>query len=360
MTILSDVFKQRQVKWDSLKDFGFKVDSKGTYNYSECIMADDFRVDLSISKHGQIEASVFDLDLEEEYLLINLEDSRNAFANKVQAAYQAVLEKIAEACFDLLPFRSSQMNRLSKLLKEHFNDPLDHPFEQQPDYLSYRVCGKWYALIFPLKGEKLEGLPAEHKDQEFEIVNVKVKSKDLPRLLEKKGIYPSYHMSKKSWVSVTLDDSLTDDELWLLFQNSRALVSPSGLSRLEGPDYWLIPANLKYYDIDAEFAAKDTILWTQKASIKKGDYLFIYITAPTRAIRYACLVLESDIDNQGYRKKANIHKLMRLRLLEHYDDWQIPFEVMKEKNVQAVRGPRRMSPQLITYLEEKEYFKRPQ
>lgn len=95
-------------------------------------------------------------------------------------------------------------------------------------------------------------------------MTVKVNPKDLPQLLQQEGIYPAYHMSKKNWISIILDDKVTDDKLWTLVTQSRQLVNPNGLSNPNGPDYWVIPANLKYYDIDAEFAANDVILWTQK------------------------------------------------------------------------------------------------
>ena len=44
---------------------------------------------------------------------------------------------------------------------------------------------------------------------------------------------------------------------------------------------------------------------TQKASMQKGDFVAIYITAPTKAIRYVCQVLEA-YPNQGYREEESI------------------------------------------------------
>lgn len=55
----------------------------------------------------------------------------------------------------------------------------------------------------------------EALEQKIEIINIKVNPKDLPRLLEIRGIYPSYHMSKKSWVSLVLDETVSDDLLFL-------------------------------------------------------------------------------------------------------------------------------------------------
>lgn len=44
------------------------------------------------------------------------------------------------------------------------------------------------------------------------------------RLDNKKGIYPEYHLNKKSWVSIILDDTLTDDEIMSLIDMSYQIV----------------------------------------------------------------------------------------------------------------------------------------
>lgn len=248
------------------------------------------------------------------------------------------------------------MNRMAQRIEERFGDLLDCPFEKQEDYQSYRVDGKWYGLIYPLELSKLKGISEDLKAETAEVINLKVEPKYLSGLLEREGIFEAYHMAKKSWVTVLLNDSLSDQELWELIAKSRQLAAPSKLSVGSGPDYWLIPANLKYYDIDSEFAASDTILWTQKASIKAGDFVFIYITAPTRAIRYVCRVLEANIANQGYRDLSSIKTLMSLKCLKQFPDHLLTADLLKEYQVNAVRGPRRMSQQLIAFLKEKEYF----
>lgn len=356
MTILETIFKQHQVNWDSLIPFGFQKES-GNFHYQESIMNGDFRVHVWIDHNGIVSTRVIDVDLDEDYLSIDLENSRNAFVNQVQAAYRKVLENIAAACFTHLPFGSDQMNRIYHCLESAFGDSYDYPFEKVPDAKAFRVAGKWYALVMHVEGKKLQGYEGLAKDRVLEVVNLKVKPEHLADLLDRDGIYPAYHMSKKSWVTVVLDDSLPDQDLISLFEKSRALVNPSPLSNGEGPDYWVIPANLKYYDIDAEFRASKEILWTQKASIKAGDYLLIYITAPTKAIRYLCRVTESDISNQGYRRNTSIKSLMRIQLLHQFPDDLLTFEVMKDHDVRAVRGPRRITPQLIAFLKEKGYLK---
>ncbi|VTS34864.1 cytoplasmic protein [Streptococcus pseudoporcinus] len=357
MTIEENVFRKRQIQLDRLVPFGFNQDQDGSFSYHADIMDGAFTVQVVVEAEGQLSSRVIDNDMKEDYLAIHVEKMVPSYVGKVQTAYQAVLEEISEACCILFPFQSDQMNRLNQRLVDNFSDSLDQPFDNHFDTYSYRVGGKWYAVIFPLALNKLEGIAEDYKNQTAEVINLKVKPRELDTLLSQNGIYPAYHMSKKSWISIILDDSLSDEVIWKLILASRALVESPLLKRFKGPDFWIIPANLNYYDIDSEFAASTDILWTQKASIKIGDYVFIYITAPAKAIRYVCRVLEVNITNEDFRPRKDIKTLMHLQLIEKFADDQLPLEVLQEHGVKSVRGPRRLTPQFIAFLQEKGYLK---
>lgn len=356
MSVELDVFRKKRVVFEHLVPFGFQK-SQGGYDYVELILAGAFEVRVHVSADGQVSTQVLDTDLNEEYLAIHATQVMGNFVGQVRAAYLTVLERVAAACFESLPFLNPQTNRLAQYLQGTYGDTHDYPFEKYPEFSSYRYPQnhKWYALVMTVAREKLdlgdETWSKEALEQNVEIVNIKVKPKDLSRLLDLKGIYPAYHMSNKSWVSLVLDETISDDLLFSLVAHSRALVAGKSLGSLSGPDYWIIPANLKYYDIDAEFAANPIIHWTQKASIKTGDYVAIYITAPTRALRYLCRVLESDIPNTGYREENSIKKIMKIELLQTFSDSQFPVTVLKECGVTNIRGPRRMTKELISLID---------
>lgn len=356
MSFESDIFRKKRVVFESLVAFGFEKSEAG-YDYAELILNGDFEVRVHVSLDGQVSAKVIDTDLNEEYLALHVAGASGNFVGKVREAYQEVLERVAEACFEALPFASDQMNRLANHLKATYGDDFDHPFEKYPDYSSFRYPDnqKWYGLVMTIARGKLdlgeEQWSQEELDKKVEIINIKVDKEALPELLATKGIYPSYHMNKKSWVTLVFDDALSDELLFSLVDNSRALVAGKALRSSSGPDYWIIPANPKYYDIDAEFAANKVILWTQKASIKKGDFVAIYMTAPTKAVRYFCQVLEADLPNDAYRDEPSIKKLMKIQLLHTFSDEQVTFDILKLCGVRAVRGPRRMTKELIEKID---------
>ena len=44
--------------------------------------------------------------------------------------------------------------------------------------------------------------------------------KEIEGLLSQKGFYPAYHMNKKSWVSIILNDTVPDGDIQSLIRNS--------------------------------------------------------------------------------------------------------------------------------------------
>ena len=58
-----------------------------------------------------------------------------------------------------------------------------------------------------------------------EIINLKVDKDELDNMLKNNGIYEAYHMNKKSWVSISLDDTLNDEFIIDLIDKSYSLVN---------------------------------------------------------------------------------------------------------------------------------------
>ena len=339
-----EVFRKKRVRLEKLEAAGF-VYSEGQYLYHEQILDGDFEVRVQIDEKGQVSSQVIDMDLEEEYRAVQVPTARGSFVGQVREAYLAVLENLATTCFEALPFAKDQTNRLARKIEREWGDPYDRPFDKYGDIVSYRIGGKWYALILPLKLGQL-GVTGSEAEKAVEVVNLKVDPADMEGLLALPGVYPSYHMSKKSWISLVLEGALPDEKVWELVARSRHLANPNPLANDAGPDFWVIPANPKVYDIDAEFAETKVVYWTQKGKIKKGDLVAMYITAPVQAIRYVCRCLEAEIDNTLFPDEPHVKKLMKVELLAQFSDETFPRERMMALGVRAVRGPRRMTKEL--------------
>lgn len=82
-----------------------------------------------------------------------------------------------------------------------------------------RENGKWYGLLTDIPAEKL-GLPS---GRTVHILNVKCSPLETGSLLQKAGIFPAYHMNKTHWVTVLLDGTLPEPELFWLLEESYSL-----------------------------------------------------------------------------------------------------------------------------------------
>ena len=66
--------------------------------------------------------------------------------------------------------------------------------------------------------------PASEDQRDVEVINVKVDSGQIKEILSQPGYYPAFHMNKKCWVSIILEDALSDEEIQTRIANSYASI----------------------------------------------------------------------------------------------------------------------------------------
>ncbi|MFR7932285.1 MAG: hypothetical protein ACLU4Q_07550 [Streptococcus thermophilus] len=80
-------------------------------------------------------------------------------------------------------------------------------------------------------------------------------------------------MSKKTWISLVLDETIPDQTIFELIRGSRSLVVPKHLRKASEPHYWIVPVNLKYYDIGRSSQQVRIFFGLRKPVCKKGTSL---------------------------------------------------------------------------------------
>lgn len=229
----------------------------------------------------------------------------------------------------------------------------DAPFRTAPTYFVLRHADtrKWYALFMDVPQEKLGLSGGGYVD----ILNIKCDPVMSGFLRMSKGFLPAYHMHRDSWITILLDGTVPAKDIFPLLDMSYELTGKK--SKRSGTIFrntnWIIPANLKYYDIENSINenAKHTFLWKQSNHIAVGDTVYLYIAAPVSAIRYQCKAIEVDIPYEYADENVRMNHVMRLQLLRTYDEKPIGRELLKAHGVNAVRGPRSMPDSLIHEIE---------
>ncbi len=231
--------------------------------------------------------------------------------------------------------------QLFSYLKEKYNASPEYLWSRYPGYAVFRHGDnqKWFALVMDVPGNKL-GLETE---EVVDIVNVKIGDLFLADILvRQEGFFRGYHIRRGNWISVSLYGAVGFDEISKWVDESYLATASAKTKRALRPaKEWIIPANPKYYDVEAAFSREREIDWKQGKGIKTGDTVFMYVAAPVSAILYKCRVTKTDIPFQFHSGDVSMKSLMRIKLLKRYRPDQFTFEVLGEEyGIHAVRGPR--------------------
>lgn len=329
MKLVDELFIRYVPKEKKLIPYGFSYEN-GKYLLSKLIHNNEFEMRIVI-KDKKISAKLIDTNFGDEFNQINM-DVTGSFVASLKEECSEIFLDIRDKCFEKELFIFPQTNRIAKAILDKYYVEPEFLWDKFPGFGVFRnkTNQKWFGIIMNLPKNKIVG---DSKD-EIEVINIKLDDK-VPEYLNRDGIYPSYHMSKKNWVSVLLDDSLTDEEVMELIDLSNSSASIV--------NEWIVPANPKYCDVEHMFDKEDIQDWKQGRGIKVGDIVYMYVAAPISAIMFKCEVMETDIPYNYVSKELTVNKIMRIKLLERIDPKIYSFEVLnKEYGVPFIRGPRSM------------------
>ena len=342
----SDFFKRSRPDFRKLEPFGFQKEN-GVFQYCEDLPDGQFRAEFSIAENGEIKGRVIDLETDDEYLPVRFENQIGSFSGHVREMYLDFLSKIERACFVPVHFIFDQSNRMEARISREYGADAEFPWEKYPGNGTFKCNenGKWFAALLTVAAGKLTG---SADDETVEVINLKANPDEIPALTEIPGVFPAYHMNKTHWISVLLNDTLTDDQVFDLIRKSYRLVSEGKPSKVKSSGAWMIPSNPKVYDVDAGFRrGGGEIEWHQHNNIKPGDEVFIYCSAPYSAILYRCEVTASDLQYHGMFKESKGYKRsMRIRLIEKYSPDRYPLSFIKAHGGSVVRSARSMPKEL--------------
>lgn len=239
-------------------------------------------------------------------------------------------------------------------IKKKYKVLPEYPWKRYPDNAVFRHSdnNKWFALVMEVAGDKLGMSTTDY----IPVINLKADDlfyKDM--LIRQDGIIPAYHMNKQQWITVFLDGSVKEEQIFDLIDASFiATASAKKKQKIRPPKEWIIPANPKYYDIEHAFDDENEINWKQGSGIKTGDTVFMYVAAPVSAVLYKCKVTETDIPYKYSDENLTIKALMKIKLLKRYKPDKFTFDVLKDEyGIFAIRGPRGITNSLSAALNKK-------
>ena len=214
-----EIFKAYQFNSKKAKEYGF-IENQGVWTYSSTILQGDFLMMVTV-EDGDLSFQVYDQETGELYPQVHMESMRGTFVGSVREACLEVLYSIRKACFEVQEFLCPQTKRIMALVQEKYGNQLEYLWEKSPDtaVLRHEDNQKWYAILMRIPWDRLD------KGREGLVEAVNLKHDQVADLLSQMGIYPAFHMNKRYWISLPLDETLTDEKVLELFERSWFLTS---------------------------------------------------------------------------------------------------------------------------------------
>lgn len=128
-------------------------------------------------------------------------------------------------------------------------------------------------------------------------------------------------------------------------------------------NHWVIPCNVKSYDVIGAFNKLGTVDWKQSKNMKNaqaGDIVFIYVGKPYSELKYMCVIQEVNksavtISDEEFivngKNYVNYGNYMELKLLKVISSTNLSLEKLKENGLKGnIQGPRRLNEFLLEYV----------
>ncbi|MCD8354897.1 MAG: MmcQ/YjbR family DNA-binding protein [Clostridiales bacterium] len=103
-------------------------------------------------------------------------------------------------------------------VKQQYGTEPEYLWMKYPSYAVLRRQDnqKWYGIVMDVPREKL-GLPGTDV---VDILDVKCEPMLADLLRQSPGFFPGYHMNKKTWLSILLDGTVSDERIFDLLDAS--------------------------------------------------------------------------------------------------------------------------------------------
>lgn len=216
MLEIEKIFHNKKVNIEKLLKENF-IENKGTFTRKYDLENKEFHVEISI-KEKEIKARLFEKETGDEYTLIHSKSADGLFVNSLREEVKEVLEHIAATCYEEKGYANNVLNHV----KEKYDVDPEYMWERHPDFavLKTKEKKKWFGLVMTISKETL-GLKGKGK---VLAINLKAKPEEIVEKIDGKNYLPAYHMNKKHWLTLVIDENLQETTLHKMIEESYKLV----------------------------------------------------------------------------------------------------------------------------------------
>ena len=222
MIDIASIFKNKRFDTEKLLAYGFSASERG-FEKDFPILQGQFLVTVSVAGDGAVDFRVYDRENAEEYMPAHVYNASGAFIGRIHKECETILKDLSAACCFTEYFKWQQSKRILQVVRERYRAEPEFLWSSLPECAALRVPGKkpWFAVIGRVPGEKfILGEPGI-----VEVINLKDEPEAVTARLRVQKAFPAYHMNKRNWYSLILDDREPDDGVLALIEKSYTLVN---------------------------------------------------------------------------------------------------------------------------------------
>lgn len=211
MEDIDKILKNRKIDFKKLLEYGF-IEKENRYEYKTTLIENKFEIIVTFSKDSKLDTKVIDLMSNDEYLLVKVPDATGEYVGKVREAYTNMLSEIVVKCSKIEVFKSNQAKQVIKYVKEKYDNEPEFLWEKFAGNAVFRhkENNKWYGVLLTISKSKL-GLDS---DELVDIIDLKISPEDIEKIVDNEKYFLGYHMNKKHWFTIILDDSVPIEKIF--------------------------------------------------------------------------------------------------------------------------------------------------
>lgn len=196
----------------TLLAYGFTKE-QDHYEFKKSLHDQNFYL-FVILKDGSFLYNVKETSFNEPYIPYFAKGKGTSFVQVLKDEVADLVKDLIAHCFT----DTSYSLRLIEYFEKEYRIPGDHPFQEIEAYVlrTTKKPGPWYALFMPVKGTHF-GLG----EAKVEIVNIKGDPATREKDIDNVSVFPAYHMNKKLWLTLVLDQRLPFEKAVALLEKSR-------------------------------------------------------------------------------------------------------------------------------------------
>ncbi len=216
MRKLDNRFRKLAINYDNLKKYGFN-NQNDMYIYEENIENGEFKVVVVISEKEKY-SKLIEIEMDSEYALVDVESATGDFVGNLRNQYDKIINDIIEKCTNIENFTSKQAKEIIEYIRKKYKDELEFLWDKYDDCAIWRnkQNNKWYGVLMAIPENKLIG----DSEKIEEVIDLRYSKDESYKIIDNEKIFPGYHMNKKSWITIKLDETVPIEVIMEYIDNS--------------------------------------------------------------------------------------------------------------------------------------------